>query len=162
MSNPLELSTVAAEAKPKRKYRTRNRMSDSEKLIRDLEAGYKANRKLLEKSLAACSIGTNSYLAHLKAMDDQFLKYADFRREIGVIPKNVGSTTEREFIFKAHAAKGGAVNTTRVSTPAQMQEIERAEAKEIKKGQCLSAEDEAIRAGFDEQFSSGAAQSEGE
>jgi hypothetical protein len=52
------------------------------------------------------------------------------------------------------------VNTTRVSTPAQMQEIERAEVKEIKKGQYLSAEDEAIRAGFEEQFSDGAAPSE--
>ena len=149
MSNPLELSTVAAEAKPKRKYRTRNRMSNSQKLIRDLEAGYKANRKLLEKSLAACSIGTNSYLAHLKAMDDQFLKYADFRREIGVLPKNVGSTTEREFIFKAHAAKAEP-SIRRVSL--RPRRCKRLSARRPRKseGQCLSAEDEAIRAGFDQ------------
>ncbi len=142
--------------------RKRGKLTDADKLIRDLNAGFKANRKLLEQSLAQCSPGTNSYLAHIKALDDQFLKYSEFRREIGVLPKNVGTITEKEFIFKAHASKGGAVNTTRISTPAQMQEIERAEAKEIKKGQYLSAEDEAIRAGFDEQFSVGAAQSEGE
>jgi hypothetical protein len=146
--------------KQKRAYKTRNRMSESDKLVRDLNAGYKANRKLIIESMKQCSVGTNSYLAHVKALDKQLLEYAEFRREIGVLPKNVHAETATQFVFKAHVSKGGNVSTVPVSTPAQMQELERAEAREVKRGYADSPEDEAVRAAFDEQFSGGAEQTE--
>jgi hypothetical protein len=141
-----------AEPQKKRAYKTRNRMSESDKLVRDLDAGYKANRKLIIDSMKECSVGTNSYLSHVKALDKQLLDYAAFRREIGVLPKNIHAETSTEFVFKAHVSKGGNVRTVPVSTPAQMQELDRAEAREVKNGYSDSPEDEAIRAGFDEQF----------
>src|SRR4029077_3079778 len=150
-----ENATQAAPA-PKRKYATRGRMSESDKLVRDLDAGYKQSRKLLEKSMAECRPGTNSYLAHLKALDDQLLKFAEFRRTVGIIPKNVQNQTVKSFVFKAHAAKGGSVSTVAVSTPAQMQELERSEAKEMKKGYHSSEQDESVRAQFESDFGDGA------
>jgi uncharacterized phage protein gp47/JayE len=103
-----------------------------------------------------CSVGTNSYLSHVKALDKQLLEYAAFRREIGVLPKNVRAETATEFIFKAHVSKGGNVSTVPVSTLAQMQELERSEAREAKIGYADSSEDDAIRARFEEQFADSA------
>ncbi len=93
--------TSAAEPKPKRTYRTRNRMSQCEKLLRDVDMNSKTTRKMLMKSPENCNVGTGSYLQHLKALDDQFLKYAEFRRDIGLLPKNVASQTTTEYKFKA-------------------------------------------------------------
>ena len=63
--------------------------------------------------------------------------------EMGVLPKNVASQTTTEYIFKAHVGKGGSVQTTPVNRQ-QLTDIERAEAKECKKGMADSPEDEAI------------------
>jgi hypothetical protein len=139
----------------KRRYKTRNRMNESEKLLRDLDANYKSTRKMLLKSLENCNLGTGSYLQHLKALDDQFLKYAEFRRDIGILPKNVASQTVTEYKFRAVTGKGGSVRTVPVHSKQQALELDRAEEKEIKKDIFDSPEDEAIRKQFEEEFPEG-------
>jgi hypothetical protein len=158
-----EEQTVAPEAAPKTKraYKSRGKMSEAEKLMRDLDAGYKHNRKMIEKSMEECGKGTNTYLAHVKALDAQLLEYARFRREIGMLPKSVAAQTTTEYVFKAHVGKGGSVQTTAVNTK-QLHDIELAEAKECKKGMADSPEDEAIRAQFEAQYGDGAVQDEKE
>lgn len=142
-----------AEPKPKRPYKTRNRMTESEKLLRDLEANYKSNRKLLLRSLENCRVGTTSYLQHLKALDDQFLKYAEFRRDVGILPKNVGAQTVTEYRFRAIMGKNGSVQTVPVETNQQTLELDRAEEKTARTNAFDSPEDEVIRAQFEEEFS---------
>jgi hypothetical protein len=93
-----EQQTPEEAPKAKRAYKSRGRMSEAEKLMRDLDAGYKHNRKMIEKSMEECSKGTNTYLAHVKALDAQLLEYARFRREIGMLPKSVTSQTTTEYI----------------------------------------------------------------
>lgn len=152
MDMTIDEGTLATEPKAKRKYKTRNRMSESDKLMRDLEANYKSTRKMLLKSLENCRIGTASYLQHLKALDDQFLKYAAFRREIGILPKNVASQTVTKYQFRAVMGKGGLVRTVPVQTKEQALELDHVEQKEAQNGYFDSAEDEAIRKRLDEDF----------
>ena len=71
--------------------------------------------------------------------------------KMGVLPKNVASQTTTIYIFKAHVGQGGSVQTTPVNKQ-QLTDIERAEAKEYKKGMADSPEDEAIRAQFEAQY----------
>jgi hypothetical protein len=152
----------APEVKPKRKYKTRNSMSDAEKAIRDLRDTHKYVKKDIEKALKSkeCSPGTNSRLAYLKALQQLEIDFAETMTKMGVLPKNVAAQTTTSYTFKAHVSKGGNVSTVPVSTPAQMQELERSEAREAKRGYANAPEDDAIRAGFDEQFAGGAAQTE--
>jgi len=71
--------------------------------------------------------------------------------KMGVLPKNVASQTTTIYIFKAHVGQGGSVQTTPANKQ-QLTDIERAEAKEYKKGMGDSPEDEAIRAQFEAQY----------
>ncbi len=151
MSTVIPEETLTAESSKKRKYKTRNRMSESEKLMRDVEVNYKTTRKMLLKSLENSNVGTGSYLQHLKALDDQFLKYAEFRREIGLLPKNVASQTATEYVFKAHVGKGGSVQTLPVNSK-QLHDLERAEQREYDSHVASSSEDEAIRAQLEAEF----------
>jgi hypothetical protein len=157
-----EQQTVTSQEAPKAKraYKSRGKMSEAEKLMRDLDAGYKHNRKMIEKSMEECGKGTNTYLAHVKALDAQLLEYARFRREIGMLPKSVAAQTTTQYIFKAHVAKSGNVTTVPVSSAAEMQELERSEEKEMKEGYYKSEEDEAIRARFEAEFGGGAVEPE--
>ena len=68
--------------------------------------------------------------------------------KMGVLPKNVASQTTTQYLFKAHVGQGGSVQTTPANKQ-QLTDIERAEAKEYKKGMGDSPEDEAIRAQFE-------------
>jgi hypothetical protein len=156
-----QMATREEVPRAKRAYKSRGKMSEAEKLMRDLDAGYKHNRKMIEKSMEECGKGTNTYLAHVKALDAQLLEYARFRREIGMLPKSVASQTTTEYIFKATVGKGGSVQTTAVNAK-QLQDIEHAEEKEYKKGMADSPEDEAIRAQFEAQYGDGAVEEEKE
>jgi hypothetical protein len=157
-----ELPTVTSNGAPKSKraYKSRGKMSEAEKLMRDLDAGYKHNRKMIEQSMAECGKGTNTYLAHVKALDAQLLEYARFRREIGMLPKSIAAQATTQYVFKAHVAQSGNVTTVPVSSAAEMKELERSEEQEMKKGYFTSEEDEAIRARFEAEFGNGAVEPE--
>ena len=70
MDRTNHVEALAAEQKPKRPYKTRARMSEVEKLMRDVEVNYKTTRKMLLKSLENCNLGTVSYLHHLTAAEN--------------------------------------------------------------------------------------------
>ena len=158
MSTITSEETSTEESNKKRKYKTRNRMSESEKLLRDLEANYKSTRKMLLKSLENCNLGTGSHLQHLKALDDQFLKYAEFRRDIGILPKNIASQTVTEYKFRAVMGKGGSVRTVPLQTKQQALELDRAEEKQARRNLFDSPEDEAARAQLEAEFGDSVAQ----
>jgi hypothetical protein len=132
-------------------------------LIKQLEVTHKYVKKDILDALKSkeCSPGTNSRLAYLKALQQLEIEYVEQITKMGVLPKNVASQTMTEYIFKAHVGKGGSVQTTPVNTK-QLHDIERAEAKDCKKGMADSPEDEAIRAQFEAQYGDSAVQEEKE
>jgi hypothetical protein len=83
--------------------------------------------------IKSSSPGTNSRLAYLKALQQLEIDYVEQITKMGVLPKNVTSQTQTQYIFKAHVGKGGSVQTTPVNTK-QLQEIERAEARGMREG----------------------------
>jgi|SRR5271166_2885668 len=151
-----EQQTVSPEEAPrtKRAYKQRNKLSDAEKAIAKLDKAHKFVRLDILKALRGkeCSPGTNSRLAYLKALQQLEIDYVEQITKMGVLPKNVQAETTTNYVFKAHVAKSGNVTTVAVSSPAEMQELERAEIREMKKGYFASEEDEAIRARFEAEF----------
>jgi hypothetical protein len=156
-------STPAPESKPKRKYKQRLSKTDAEKAISQLQVTHLYVKKDILTALKSkeCSPGTNSRLAYLKALQQLEIDYVEQITKMGVLPKNVTSQTTTQYIFKAHVGNGGSVQTTPVNRQ-QLADIERAEAKECKKGMADSPEDEAIRAQFEAQYGDGAVQAEKE
>ena len=156
-------STPTPESKLKRKYKQRLSKTDAEKAISQLQVTHRYVKKDILRALKSkeCSPGTNSRLAYLKAFQQFEIDYVEQITKMGVLPKNVASQTTTEYIFKADVGKGGSVQTTAVNAK-QLQDIERAEAKECKKGMADSPEDEAIRAQFEAQYGDGAVEDEKE
>lgn len=160
-----EQQTPAPEEAPiaHRAYKQRSKLSDAEKAIAKLNKTHKFVRLDILKALRGkeCSPGTNSRLAYLKALQQLEIDYVEQITKMGVLPKNVASQTTTQYIFKAHVGQGGSVQTTSVNKQ-QLTDIERAEAKECKKGMADSPEDEAIRAQFEAQYGDGAVEEEKE
>lgn len=158
-----EQKTLAPEEAPKvnRAYKQRNKLSDAEKAIAKLNKTHKFVRLDILKALRGkeCSPGTNSRLAYLKALQQLEIEYVEQITKMGVLPKNVASQTTTQYIFKAHVGQGGSVQTTPVNKQ-QLTDIERAEAKECRKGMADSPEDEAIRAQFEAEYCDSAVQDE--
>jgi|HubBroStandDraft_4_1064222.scaffolds.fasta_scaffold105948_1 hypothetical protein len=156
-----EQQTVAPEEAPKAKraYKQRLSKTDAEKAITQLQVMHRYIKKDILTALKSkeCNPGTNSRLAYLKALQQLEIDYVEQITKMGVLPKNVASQTQTQYIFKAHVGKGGSVQTTPVNTK-QLHEIERAEARECRKGMADSPEDEAIRAQFEAQYGDGAVQ----
>lgn len=121
-------------------------------VISDLIRGHERLMTELAKSTANSKYGTATKLAHLKFEQDATYRIIEVLQSLGVYPKNLGNLTKTEFIFKAHVAKGGGVNTVPVNTREELHTIEVAEAK-ILPGGHETAEDRALRAQFEAQFS---------
>lgn len=142
-----EQQTVTPEEAPKAKraYAQWNKLSDAEKAIGRLDKTHKFVRLDILNALRGkeCSPGTNSRLAYLKALQQLEIDYVEQITKMGVLPNNVRAQTTTNYIFKAHVAKSGNVTTVAVSSPAEMQGLERAEIREMKKGHFASEEDEA-------------------
>lgn len=121
-------------------------------VVSDIRRTYERFSSELAKSTKACEYGTNTKLAHLKAEMDYQLSVVNALQSLGYYPKNLGNLTKTEFIFKAHVAKGGGVNTVAVESKRELEAIEATEAKMLP-GAYESDADLAIRAEFDAQFS---------
>ena len=121
-------------------------------VISDLVRGHERLMHELAKSTAKCAYGTNTKLAHLKFEQEANFRIVEVLQSLGVYPKNLGSLTKTEFIFKSHVARGGGVNTVPVETRSELKTIEAQECKQLP-GAHESEEDTALRAQFDAQFS---------
>ena len=120
-------------------------------VVSDIRTAYERFATELAKSTQKCEYGTNTKLAHLKAEMDYRLSVVSALQSLGYYPKNLGNLTKTQFVFKAHVAKGGGVNTVPVETAEELKTIEAQEYK-LLPGACESDEDKAIRAQFDADF----------
>lgn len=119
--------------------------------VSDLRRAFENIKSELAKSTKKCEYGTNTWLAHKKFEWELEQGIIARLQDLGVLPKNLGNLTKTEFIFKAHVAKGGGVNTVPVETQEELKTIEAQEFK-LLPGAHESDEDKAIRAQFDAQF----------
>lgn len=118
---------------------------EHQKQIQNMRSSYRKARKQLNASLKVCSLGTNSYLANVKAIAELDAKEREEEIRMGLQPANVGTLTKAEFLYIAHTS---------------VMPANRAEAEALVRNQMLkdvpklhySDEDEAIRKQLDEQF----------
>lgn len=120
-------------------------------VVSDIRTTYERFRTELAKSTQKCEYGTNTKLAHLKAEMDYQLSVVDALQSLGYYPKNLGNLTKTQFVFKAHVAKGGGVNTVPVESDEELKIIEAQEVK-LLPGAYETDEDKAIRQQLEAEF----------
>lgn len=120
-------------------------------VINDIRRTYETVSTELAKSLKACANGTMTKLNHLKTQMEFQQKYVESLQSLGFLPKNLGNLTKTEFIFKAHVAKGGGVNTVVVSDMNALKTIEAEEFKQLPAA-TESQEDVDVRAALENEF----------
>jgi hypothetical protein len=127
--------------------------------VSDLRRAFENIKNDLAKSTKKCEMGTNTWLAHKKFEWELEQGIVARLQDLGVLPKNLGNLTKTEFIFKAHVAKGGGVNTVPVESQEELKTIEAQEYK-LLPGAHESDEDKAIRSQFEAQFADTAVKEE--
>jgi hypothetical protein len=120
-------------------------------VISDLMRGHELLKVDLAASKKACKKGTPAYLNHLKFEQEAEYKLIELLQSLGVYPKNLGNMTKTEFIYKAHVAKGGAVNVATIQSSDELKTIEAQEVK-LLPGAFETDEDKEIRAALAAEF----------
>jgi hypothetical protein len=121
---------------------------DGSLVAQDLIQSFNEFCTQLDASCKETTNGTSNKLKHLQAKIDYKLKIIAALQSLGLLPRDLGSMTKTEFIFKAHVAKGGGVLTKSV-TGAELEEIE---AKERSEQVYESPEDKAITDALEAEF----------
>jgi hypothetical protein len=121
---------------------------DGSLVAQDLIQSFNEFCTQLDASCKETTNGTSNKLKHLQAKIDYKLKIIAALQSLGLLPRDLGSMTRTEFIFKAHVDKNGAVNTRPVSA-GELQEIE---AKERREQVHESEEDKAIVAALEAEY----------
>jgi len=98
-------------------------------VVSDLRKGHDWLMTELARSTKKCTLGSPTYLNHLKAYEDFSFRIVEVLQSLGVYPKNLGNLTKTEFVYKAHVAKGGGVNTTIINSKEELRTIEAQEVK---------------------------------
>jgi hypothetical protein len=120
-------------------------------VINDIRRTYETVSLELQKSLKDCANGTMTKLNHLKLQMEFQAKYIESLQSLGFLPKNLGNLTKTQFIFKAHVAKGGGVNTVAVNDRADLKTIEAEEFRQLP-ASIESEEDKLIRSTLEAEF----------
>lgn len=120
-------------------------ISTPDKLIRRMHRSYSDARKRIKEAMAACSVGTNTHLQHVKALAELDAKERAEEIAIGIVPQDLQQATRTEYHYVAF------VHTI----PASREEMEKLlseQAIKACKGLHYSDADEAIRKGLEEGF----------
>jgi hypothetical protein len=121
---------------------------DGSLVAQDLIQSFNEFCTQLDASCKETTNGTSNKLKHLQAKIDYKLKIIAALQSLGLLPRDLGSMTRTEFIFKAHAGQNGAVNTKSVSG-AELKEIQE---KERSEQVYESEEDKAIVAALEAEY----------
>jgi hypothetical protein len=114
------------------------KLSEETKRIRRMRKSYNDARKQIKAALAICSIGSNTHLAHIKALAELDTKERAEEIALGLSPANLGAMVTTEFVYVAHVQ----------AMPANRAELEKLLGKQMVKavdGLHYDDADEAIR-----------------
>ena len=120
-------------------------LTDEQRRIRRMRKSYNDARKQVKKAMAECSAGTNTHLAHIKALAEIDANERAEEIALGLSPANLGAVTRTEFLYVAFA---NSVPTTREEL-AKVLGTQLAKACE---GLAISDEDAATRQKLEEDY----------
>lgn len=120
-------------------------LTEEAKRIKRMRKSYNDARKQVKEAMAQCSAGTNTHLAHIKALAEIDSNERAEEIALGLSPANLGAMVTTSFVYVAHCP----------TIPANKAELEK-----LLHGQMVKAcadvhyepEDEAIRQSFEESF----------
>ena len=78
------------------------KLSEETKRIKRMRKSYNDARRQMKAALAICSMGSNTYLAHIKALAELDTKERAEEIALGLSPANLGAMVTTEFIYVAH------------------------------------------------------------
>jgi hypothetical protein len=114
------------------------KLSEETKRVKRMRKSYNDARKQMKAALAICSIGSNTHLAHIKALAELDTKERAEEIALGLSPANLGALVITEFVYVAHVQ----------AMPANRAELEKLLGKQMVKavdGLHYDDADEAIR-----------------
>ena len=121
------------------------KLSEETKRIKRMRKSYNDARKQMKAALAICTTGTNTHLAHIKALAELDTKERAEEIALGLSPANLGAMVTTEFIYVAHVQ----------AMPANRAELAQLLTKQITKavdGLHYDDADEAIREQLQSEF----------
>jgi hypothetical protein len=121
------------------------KLSEEAKRIKRMRKSYNDARKQMKAALAICSVGSNTHLAHIKALAELDTKERAEEIALGLSPANLGAMVTTEFIYVAHVQ----------GMPANRAELAQLLTKQITKavdGLHYDDADEAIREQLQSEF----------
>ena len=120
-------------------------LSEEQKRIKRMRKSYNDARKQIKAALAILTIGSNTHLAHIRALAELDTKERAEEIALGLSPANLGAMTTTEFIYVAHVQ----------AMPANRAELEKLLGKQITKasdGLHYDDADEQIRKQLAEEY----------
>jgi hypothetical protein len=121
------------------------KLSEETKRIKRMRKSYNDARKQMKAALAICSVGSNTHLAHIKALAELDTKERAEEIALGLSPANLGAMVTTEFVYVAHVQ----------AMPANRTELAQLLKKQITKavdGLHYDDADEAIREQLQSEF----------
>jgi hypothetical protein len=77
-------------------------LTDEAKRVKKLHKSYNDARKQIKAAMEPCSPGTNTHLAHIKALSELDSREREEEIALGLMPANLGAMVTTEFIYIAH------------------------------------------------------------
>lgn len=124
---------------------TMSQLDNADKLIRRMHKSYNDARKQIKAAMAECSAGTQTHLAHIKALAELDAKERAEEIAVGIAPQDLQKATQLEYHYVAHVHT---IPANRAEAEALVRE---GMLKDLGKLH-YSDEDEAIRKRLEEQF----------
>jgi hypothetical protein len=120
-------------------------LTDEAKRVKKLHKSYNDARKQIKAAMEQCSPGTNTHLAHIKALSELDSRERAEEIALGLTPANLGAMVTTEFIYVAHVQ----------AMPANRAELEKLLGRQMVKasdGLHYDDADEAIREQLQSEF----------
>jgi hypothetical protein len=77
-------------------------LTDEAKRVKKLHKSYNDTRKRMKAALAICSPGSNTHLAHIKALSELDSREREEEIALGLTPANLGALVTTAFLYVAH------------------------------------------------------------
>lgn len=120
-------------------------LTDEAKRIKRMRKSYNDARKQIKSAMEQCSAGTQTHLAHIKALNELDSKERAEEIALGLSPQNLGAMVATEFLYIAHCP---VIPTNRAELEKLLGERMVKACKDLH----YSDEDEAIRKQLAEDF----------
>ena len=127
--------------------------TESSKLVKELTASYRTNRRLIEDAMTGLPKGTKVYLDHVTALDRLARSHRAELAARGLVPTNLGVGSTPQWVFIARVTSQGAAYTVQIDPQKLDQELRNQKAENAARiAKNITPEAQAVRHSLDVEF----------